>query len=308
MDFKQFSKETPNYPGAEIEGVVKGGLSFALQRQVREKSEELCLSMADMLRIRGVRDMKPHYGAHHQWASYQRLGFLHFRPEVSSKNSLFCVLKQLIFTSVIMLTANPVDIVRKHAEVSPPTIKAQSAPASTFRFPPRPPAVRPRNSSMSPPELFLGDTAGAFPPLNNPRRRTNKVHHSVTISSSCPERNTMMTFLPSSVHEPVTSMAQLSPSSLAKKDSFPLGTSPTIFSLLQTGQWASRMSEEFRPTHGKTNPLDAEDKFSLRPSISTGDDLASSLQGDDGDDLMFALSLSVGQDTGFLVDSDVSFS
>ena len=61
-------------PVAEIEAVVKGGLFFALQRQVREslkmansgEQAKLVLSMSDM--TRGLREMKPHYGAHHKWA------------------------------------------------------------------------------------------------------------------------------------------------------------------------------------------------------------------------------------------------
>lgn len=100
VDFPQLARLTPNFTGAEIEGVVKGGLSFALQRQIstNKKAEEegpsrpsyddsstgsapLCLSMFDLLRA--LREAKPHFGAKsQQWATHQRLGFIAFRPEV----------------------------------------------------------------------------------------------------------------------------------------------------------------------------------------------------------------------------------
>jgi hypothetical protein len=80
---------SPNYTGAEIEGVVKSALSFAVQRQVSQPgpvplsvSRSVCchygvrrnrparadeqsftgqVRMVDLLR--GLKDVKPHYGA-----------------------------------------------------------------------------------------------------------------------------------------------------------------------------------------------------------------------------------------------------
>ncbi|KAM3571533.1 hypothetical protein VYU27_006439 [Nannochloropsis oceanica] len=95
VDFHQLARLTPNFTGAEIEGVVKGGLSFALQRQVSRKhdvldadviksdlsSSKLNLCMLDLLRA--LREAKPHFGAaSQQWATHQRMGFVAFRPEV----------------------------------------------------------------------------------------------------------------------------------------------------------------------------------------------------------------------------------
>lgn len=106
VDFVQLARLTPNFTGAEVEAVVKGGLSFALQRQISRGEEgggaqgtggddeasstlssssssppPLILSMLDLLKA--LRESKPHYGsARHTWARHQRLGFVPFRPEV----------------------------------------------------------------------------------------------------------------------------------------------------------------------------------------------------------------------------------
>lgn len=98
VDFLQLAHRTPNFTGAEIEGVVKGGLSFALQRQISRQdggtdtadadatdkdlsSSLLNLCMLDLLRA--LREAKPHFGAASQQSStHQRMGFVAFRPEV----------------------------------------------------------------------------------------------------------------------------------------------------------------------------------------------------------------------------------
>ena len=98
VKFKQLARLTPNYTGAEIEGVVKGGLSFALQRQVSEESasssaKPLSLHMMDLLKALG--ESKPHYGANHDWALHKRLGFVPFRPEVEDlQTKLLSILSQ----------------------------------------------------------------------------------------------------------------------------------------------------------------------------------------------------------------------
>jgi len=108
VDFPQLAHRTPNFTGAEIEGVVKGGLSFALQRQISRgndtldadatdndlSSSPLNLCMLDLLRA--LREAKPHFGAaSQQWATHQRMGFVTFRPEVPALvRSLLATLDQ----------------------------------------------------------------------------------------------------------------------------------------------------------------------------------------------------------------------
>jgi vesicle-fusing ATPase len=108
VDFLQLARLTPNFTGAEIEGVVKGGLSFALQRQISRgndtgdanvddndlSSSPLNLCMLDLLRA--LKESKPHFGAaSQQWATHQRMGFVAFRPEVPALvQSLLDILEQ----------------------------------------------------------------------------------------------------------------------------------------------------------------------------------------------------------------------
>lgn len=204
---------------------------------------------------------------------------------------------------------------------------AFSAPSGLSRAaPPRAPSARPRAPSLDPPEFLLPPSPPVFSSVPQPMavKKGDKSYRLAYISSSCPDvANFMPAFGPVAEHAhtqlpevPEKSLYSFSDRLSVGANPIALGSSPTIFSVLQTPGSApnqgSSLGRSLGGGHGvheqvthtafsghipiriqQTNQQDDIDDFTPRGSYSVQDQ-------DEDDDLMFG-PLSLGKEPDFLL-------
>ena len=180
---------------------------------------------------------------------------------------------------------------------------AHSAPSGLFRqAPPKRPSARPRAPSVDPPEFLLPPSPPVFNVVPTAAKKdSSKPYRLAYISSSCPDvSNFIPMFAPviedanlQKVHpmptqQPLSTTSQHHLRPVAQN--VPLGSSPTIMSVLQTTPLSGSESlEKVAPTPVTTQDPSPKTFVLDSPSPVPHED----------DDLMFG-PLSLGPDGGFL--------